>query len=173
MGLLVRNEIVEKWLATAVFQFMDGWLELPDLLNSDRWIIGAPAYRFVKWIDFRIPTDFLGGDVYEWRLDTLEALGLMRPAARLVINFDLNREFFLGRVDLLSNFRRMLQKLWKYVSVLDIKRVEIDLWINLSQKEHFCTTLACGEDTVAGWVRELKLVSLSDCRSYNALTELV
>ncbi|KAF2826895.1 hypothetical protein CC86DRAFT_455514 [Ophiobolus disseminans] len=112
MGGLVRNKIVETWLARSTFSLCSGWRYLADLLNSDRWNIGAPAHHFINWLDVRIDyeTVYHSGDM---DFSTLEALALLRPVAEVGLCLDFSI-CYVDRPILIRSFEYMLEMLWKY-----------------------------------------------------------
>ena len=160
MGRLVRNEIVEMWLTRSAYYIEYGFTDLPDLLNSDRWVIGTPAHRFIKLLYLEVKEP----EAYYYRcprplkgLCGLEVLPLLRPAALLVLTVDLRGHYHDKQHTLNDNFERAITKVWDYVRLMKTKQVEIDVGTN--DEDFEWTTLSCGGNWIDEWADELKDVS--------------
>jgi hypothetical protein len=154
-GGLVGTDIVESFLSEAVFDLEPGWEHLPYLLNSDRWCIGSPAYRYIRWIDIHVDEDML----FRWQgddLSKLDALRLMRPAAWPVLFLDLNSHD-LEKFALIQVFERVLSKLWDYIMVLNLSRLDIE--VRTSTNGLDSVVLMSGSPEIADWTSKLKRVS--------------
>lgn len=162
---LVRNEIVESWLAVTVFE-LSRPEEVPELLTSDRWMTLHPAHRFVKHIDIKL---FDESNDYRPRpsdnLCSLEALALLQPAAWPVFRLDFNRSNVWDRYTLIMKFERVLQRVWEYTEILSRARIDVVAETHVDVPRS--VTLGNGSDTVADWTEELKQVSLS--RDYQSI----
>jgi hypothetical protein len=160
VGALMRNEIAEALFKVATYAFKSGWDNLSNLLNSDRWLIGAPAYRFIKWLDIHISlgcgcANCADGD--EGR-DTcaMEALVLLRPGAHVILHFDFLNCYYHRR-HLLRSFKHMLGSVWKYVGLMDARlEVEVRMENHGMPRE---TALSNDGKAMEGWVQNLEEVS--------------
>jgi hypothetical protein len=154
-GGLVGTEIVHSFLSQAVFSLESGWEHLPELLNSDRWCIGSPAYRYIRWIDIHVDEDML----LRWQGDDLaklDALRLLQPAAWPVLVLDFNNHD-LDKAALIRLFEHVLGKLWDYIMILNLSRLDIDVCTSTNGLDF--VVLMSGSPEIADWTSELKRVS--------------
>ena len=151
---LVQREIAEAWLASRTFWFTCDWQNLPDLLNSDRWLTGQPAHRSISHIAITIGGISRSGE----DIDVLKALTLLKPSARVTFHFDFTN-LMRGEHLLLDRFEYTLCWLWPTIELLDQSRIRIDVEVDDFDDDESMIRLT-GGTSIDGWLKLLEEVSL-------------
>jgi hypothetical protein len=118
--------------------------------------MGVPAHCFIRRIHIHVDENMFRRWDGDENLSAFEALKLLRPSAWPVLILDVNKRS-LHRSALIWVFESVLSKLWDYITVMNLSRLDIEVWMSTNGLDS--TILMNGSPDLADWTSELKRVS--------------